>query len=103
MSGRIVWTRERVIERLHTWAQAHNGRAPRAVDWRTETAHPDWRSGEWPTALTVRRRFGTWDAAAEAAELQMRDTHRGIRTDENGNPNPAKFSWAQWRQTELVR
>jgi hypothetical protein len=73
-----TWTRERVLAALQEWTAA-NGRPPRAEDWSTlaetkQRAEPACRwlpeSPSWPCPTTVRRYFGSWSAALEAAGLR---------------------------------
>jgi hypothetical protein len=55
------WSREETVEALKDWSAA-NGRLPEGVDWvRASDTHP--------TTITVRKRFGTWKKALEAAGL----------------------------------
>lgn len=55
----VIWTEEAIIEAIQEWTAEH-GRPP---------AMREWRSGVpgFPTAVTVRSRFGTFDAARRAA------------------------------------
>ncbi len=59
--GEIKWTRERVIEALQADAKEH-GSHPRACDWRS-------KGPGRPTTQVVRRRFGSWASAINAANL----------------------------------
>jgi hypothetical protein len=85
---RARWTREDVIEALRAW-QGRYGAPPTAADWNpadamrgarrsTERAFA-WASraarfseGEWPWTGTVSKLFGGWNAALEAAGLDVR-------------------------------
>lgn len=73
-----TWSRERVLAALHEWTAA-NGSPPRAGDWSilaatTRGVDPAARwlaeSPSWPCPTTVRRYFGSWSAALEAAGLR---------------------------------
>ena len=58
------WPPPRVLERLQSWAHEH-GRPPTLEEWRRAgTRHP--------SAATVRRLFGSWNAALVAAGFEMR-------------------------------
>jgi hypothetical protein len=60
----VRWPKRRVLARLRAWAQEH-GRPPTLEEWR--------RAGEsHPSAATVRRLFGTWNAALVAAGFEAR-------------------------------
>jgi len=60
----VRWPERRVLARLHAWSQEH-GRPPTLEEWR--------RAGEsHPSAATVRRLFGTWNAALVAAGFEAR-------------------------------
>jgi hypothetical protein len=60
----VRWPKRRVLAHLHAWAQ-ENGRPPTLEEWR--------RAGEsHPSAATVRRLFGTWNAALVAAGFEAR-------------------------------
>jgi hypothetical protein len=66
--GRWAWSPDDLLERIQTWAVEHGGHAPLSSDWRPG-GHPDYQSGEWPSAGPVFRAFGTWRAALAAAEV----------------------------------
>lgn len=88
-----AWTRERILERLRAWADAHDGLAPRGYDWRPDRKiHPDWVRGEDPAYETVRLHFGTWAAAIEASGLSMRRATAGVR-----HHGDQRLSWAVWK------
>jgi hypothetical protein len=53
------WPPQRVVERLQAWSHEH-GRAPTLEEWRRAGARH-------PSAATVRRLFGSWNAALVAA------------------------------------
>jgi hypothetical protein len=58
------WPVSRVVERLQWWESEH-GRPPTLEEWR--------RAGpRHPSAATVRRLFGSWNAALVAAGFEMR-------------------------------
>jgi len=73
-----TWSRKAVLQAFRLWYRAH-GRAPRATDWsppsppgtrrRTERAQRADGSS-YPSPTTVRRYFGSWSAALEAAGLR---------------------------------
>lgn len=55
----MFWTREHVVDAIQRWTALH-GRAPGAREWRA--AAPGF-----PSSVTVRERFGTFEAARQAA------------------------------------
>jgi hypothetical protein len=60
----VRWSRETTLAALHAWAESR-GRPPSLEQWRRASpAHP--------SAATVRRLFGTWNAAVEAAGFEAR-------------------------------
>jgi Homing endonuclease associated repeat len=58
------WPPPRVVERLQAWAHEH-GRPPTLEEWRRAGARH-------PSAATVRRLFGSWNAALVAAGFEKR-------------------------------
>jgi hypothetical protein len=52
------WTQETIVAEIQAWVD-ENGRTPRMLDWR-QRGHAPWET-------TVRRHFGSWSAALEAA------------------------------------
>jgi Homing endonuclease associated repeat len=63
-SSAVRWPTSTVIARLRAWAEEH-GRPPTLEEWR--------RAGERnPSSATVRRIFGTWNAALVAAGFEAR-------------------------------
>ena len=63
--GQRHWAREEIVEALGDWAKA-NGRAPTWTEWKQ--AGPSY-----PCSGTVRKRFGSWGKALEAASLATSD------------------------------
>src|SRR4051794_26744873 len=75
------WTRARVRDALHRWAERY-GRAPSSYDWsrtharrRGDEALQRLEAGDWPAPATVTTLYGTWaraliDAFADPAEPQ---------------------------------
>lgn len=62
--GRGRWTEEAIANAIRRW-HAEHGRPPLLEDWR--------RGGrDHPSATTVQRRFGSWNAAIEAAGFASR-------------------------------
>ena len=62
------WPPPRVVERLQAWAHEH-GRPPTLEEWRRAGARH-------PSAATVRRLFGSWNAALVAAGFEKRPPGR---------------------------
>lgn len=91
MSGRPQqWTQERVIDAICVYAERY-GRPPAAADWSPALARAQGRpdraerfkaDGIYPYARTVTERFGSWNAAIEAAGFTP--TRRGHRQREAG-------------------
>lgn len=71
------WASADVIGALRAWAAAQ-GRLPRPSDWRHATP------GEHPDRSTVRRLFGSWEAALQAAGSTSRP-QRGAARHETRN------------------
>jgi hypothetical protein len=71
------FSREEIVAKVRSWT-AHHGTPPTTRDWepsRARAAKQDWRarrfeSGDWPSAPMVRRQFGTFNAAIEAAGFE---------------------------------
>ena len=69
-SAGAKWKPDTVLEAIRRWASEH-GSPPMASEWADSfRRHPDFEKGGWPTANTVAYRFGTFNAAVEAAGLQ---------------------------------
>jgi hypothetical protein len=70
-----TWSREAIILAIQEWADEHGGVPPSATDWNRHQAQgrgmdegvDEWRSGAWPSTVTVQNYFGSWNAAIEAA------------------------------------
>lgn len=83
------WPQERVVAAIQRWAEMF-GQPPSANDWNTSSPwHKGervkrWNSGDWPYPSTVVARFGTWNAALEAAGFQPREPYgrRGLPQSE---------------------
>jgi len=60
----VRWPTHAVIARLRAWAEEH-GRPPTLEEWRRASERN-------PSAATVRRLFGTWNAALVAAGFEAR-------------------------------
>jgi hypothetical protein len=63
-SAAVRWPVATVVTRLRAWAEEH-GRPPTLEEWRRASARH-------PSAATVRRLFGTWNAALVAAGFEPR-------------------------------
>jgi hypothetical protein len=78
------YTHDEIIAAILRWADAHEGEPPRQADWnpallRTHArrmavkavAHlrriAEYDAGDWPSEQTVRKYFGSWNAALAAA------------------------------------
>ncbi len=56
-----IWTNEAIIEALQAWTAAHR-KVPSSADWSKGSRHH-------PSYRTVTDRYGSWNAAIEAAGL----------------------------------
>lgn len=71
LSGRLLWTREVIIEAIQRWAREHGGRPPTTLDWKK----PDPANG-YPSSRAVagrgrrKRAFVSWCDAIEAAGFE---------------------------------
>jgi hypothetical protein len=72
--GRYGWPQDLLIERLRTWSDTHGGHGPLSTDW-SRQGHPDYASGDWPSAGTVRRAFGSWERALRVAGVTPGPRH----------------------------
>jgi hypothetical protein len=93
-----VWTRERVIEALQTWAE-REGAWPRKTDWHSSgPGHP-------PCSI-VRDVFGSWksavDAAQEASEIiYARPKVGGARS--RTAPSAPRAAHGHWTRERIAR
>lgn len=82
--AQIVWTRELIIAALHEWTRLY-GRTPSSVAWNPSLARSKGQldlverfyAGRWPSTSIVQKRFGSWNAAIDAA---------GLPRNRNGRP-----------------
>lgn len=67
------WPKEQILQLMREWAAVY-GRSPRPRDWKDRDTKP---LEGYPSETTVRKHFGSWDAAVRAAGLnpQHRRTH----------------------------
>lgn len=83
---RTVWTREAIVRAIREWAELY-GEPPAMPDWSPSSArhlgNPERAerflsaNGRWPWATKVHQRFGSWNAALEAAGFKPRAPHGG--------------------------
>lgn len=88
-----VWTPDLIVQRIQEWAKIY-GEPPACTDWNPEQArrmNDPTRAQRfhdanhyWPWFTQVINRFGSWNAAIEAAGFTPR--HQGG----HGNPNPTR-------------
>jgi Homing endonuclease associated repeat len=111
--GEPYWTEERIIQAIQRWAERHDGEPPAAHEWRRKRQR-DLRPmlgngpGSRPSACTVYRVFGSWNAAIEAAGFRPRRRWRDRRvrklrkTCRKGHPFTAENTYVSpstgWRQ-----
>jgi hypothetical protein len=83
---KMVWTRDLIVARIREWASIH-GEPPAMGDWNSWLAQVQYHDHDradrfdsdthWPWAERVVARFGTWNAAIEAAGFTPRPNHGG--------------------------
>lgn len=78
------YTHDEIIAAVLRWADAHDGEPPRQTDWNPAMLRKyarrmavkavghlariaEYDSGDWPSEQTVRKYFGSWNAALAAA------------------------------------
>lgn len=75
-----LWPRDRIIQAIRDWHELE-GAVPRAWEWapasarrkgKPEAAARFERDGCWPSMVSVVQRFGSWNAAVEAAGFTPR-------------------------------
>ncbi len=85
--GEVVWTNAIIVDRIREWHTLY-GSPPAMADWDSWKAanrlHDSERTrrfeeadGYWPGAMTLVGRFGSWNAAIEAAGFESRPNHGG--------------------------
>lgn len=75
----VRWTKERIVQAMRDWAEEY-GAQPTAMDWNGAMARRfgheaqarRYEDGDWPSAHTVQRVFGSWNAAIAAAGFAPR-------------------------------
>lgn len=82
---RRIWTADAVALAIEEWA-AEYGEPPRGTEWNPWQARymgrDDWAQrfeaadGQWPSAMTVVRVFGSWSAGIAAAGFKPRSVGR---------------------------
>lgn len=82
---RTVWTREKIIAAILEWVALY-GEPPAIPDWHPYAAEHQlsdakraarFRGGDWPSAESVIREFGSWNAGIAAAGFTPRARHGG--------------------------
>lgn len=74
------WSKPRIVAAIQQWAQRY-GQPPTCTDWMPAIARHHgspsaadkqarYEADDWPCTNEVRRRFGTWNAAIEAAGFE---------------------------------
>lgn len=88
--ARAFWTKDTIVQAIQEY-NSRFGRRPSAWDWSPALAraraHPErlaeieerWQDGVWPSMTHVQGRFGSWNAAIEAAGFEPNTL--GHRTD----------------------
>lgn len=84
--GAGSWTKDQIMAKAWEWAHAY-GSTPEADDWspalaKSNAREPDpeksqrWLAGDWPSTATVQRKFGSWNAMVDAAQLPRNEPDR---------------------------
>lgn len=55
------WSDAEILEAMKRWAKEHNGEPPTWEDWRVS------QGDDYPSAMTVRHHFGSWNEGKERA------------------------------------
>lgn len=107
-----LWTHERVVAAMRRWAR-RTGSAPTYAEWSRPNgiggglARPSYRRASRPSPHTVARLFGSWNAAVEAAGLEVRRPASDVAkariisairrfADEHGRPPTCR----EWKRSE---
>jgi hypothetical protein len=69
VARRGYWTADRIRAEIRRWAREHDGEPPKLNEWRRQS--PRW-TRERPSAKVVLARYGSWNAAIEAAGFEPR-------------------------------
>jgi hypothetical protein len=96
------YTREDIVARIQQWTSTH-GQPPTIRDWdpsRAQRSGEAWRAerfatGDWPSVGMVRRQFGTFNAAVQAAGLTPRQGPRRVKRHLAG-PEQVLDAIVQW-------
>jgi len=86
------FTQEAIIARIRDWVRVH-GEPPTIRDWdpsRARRTGQAWRAarfeaGDWPSVGMVKRQFGTFNAAVQAAGLAPRQGPRRVKRHLTGS------------------
>lgn len=86
------FSRDAITDRMQDWARLH-GEPPTIRDWdpsRARRTGQAWRAerfeaGEWPSVGMVKRQFGTFNAAVDAAGLAPRQGPRRLKRHLTGS------------------
>jgi hypothetical protein len=96
------FSREAIVERIQRWAGLY-GEPPTIRDWdpsRARRTGQVWRAerfeaGEWPSVGMVKRQFGTFNAAVQAAGLTPREGPRRVKRHLTG-PDQVVAAIVEW-------
>ena len=97
-----TYTREDIVARMQHWTRLH-GQPPTIRDWdpsRAQRSGQGWRAerfaaGDWPSVGMVRRQFGTFNAAVQAAGLPPRQGPRRVKRHLTG-PEQVLAAIVEW-------
>jgi DNA-binding XRE family transcriptional regulator len=103
------WSTEEIVGKFHEWAALY-GSAPAQSAWTPAQLRDRGQGealrrfveGDWPSAMTVHRRFGSWGAALQAARLEPVPLGRPVGVVAAGI-DPRLPEWTGWELVEGLR
>lgn len=111
--NRRTWTDDDIITKAWEWRHKY-GETPAATSWspanlkRNAKGEGDpelmerWLDGEWPSTPTVQRRFGSWNAMIDRAELPRNELDRHLPKRAEGDLEHLPV-WTGWEMIGSMR